>query len=182
MRAAGLDERDRLELLLALGQSLFLEDDFGAAAEIFESGLDARPRRCRSLPKRCSSGGGARSSGRPAALSPRLAEGALRPACRPDEDGARANPTSPAASYWTVVGSARRRRARTRLGRGGGRLGARAADRRQRGGLRADLDQLVLEGIIPDRVRHLPQDQRAGRGVAVEGGVGAGQGAVEISH
>ena len=27
--------------------------------------------------------------------------------------------------------------------------------------LRADLDRLVLQGIIPDRVRHMAQDQRA---------------------
>ena len=40
IRADGLDRRDQVELLLALGESMFLEDDFGAAAAIFESALD----------------------------------------------------------------------------------------------------------------------------------------------
>ena len=40
VRATTLDVRDQTELILALGQSLFLEDDFGAAAEMLESGLE----------------------------------------------------------------------------------------------------------------------------------------------
>ena len=40
VRATSLDVRDQAELILALGQSLFLEDDFGAAAEMLESGLE----------------------------------------------------------------------------------------------------------------------------------------------
>src|SRR6476661_102882 len=43
VRADQLDVPDRGEFLLALGQSLYLEDDFGAAAEIFESAIETAP-------------------------------------------------------------------------------------------------------------------------------------------
>ena len=44
--AVGVDRLgtpDRAEFLIALGGSLFLEDDFGAAAEIFESAMEIAP-------------------------------------------------------------------------------------------------------------------------------------------
>ena len=70
------------------------------------------------------------------------------------------NPGSAAGAYWAVVaarGAGDARGAwdaavaawvRARL------AGSRSAQ------LRADLDKLVLEGIIPDRVRALPQERR----------------------
>ena len=39
VRTTVLEPRSRLEYLLALGQALFLEDEFGAAADIFSSAL-----------------------------------------------------------------------------------------------------------------------------------------------
>jgi hypothetical protein len=71
------------------------------------------------------------------------------------------NPTSAAASYWTVAalrGAGEPERAwdaavatwvRARL------LGDRSSS------LRADIDRLMVHGIIPDRVRHLRQDAQA---------------------
>jgi hypothetical protein len=38
VRPMALEARDRAEFLLGLGASLFLEDEFGAAADVFESG------------------------------------------------------------------------------------------------------------------------------------------------
>ena len=35
-----LDARDSIDLLMALGEALFFEDDYGAAATVFESGID----------------------------------------------------------------------------------------------------------------------------------------------
>jgi hypothetical protein len=70
------------------------------------------------------------------------------------------NPGSAAAAYWIVVGM-----------RGAGDPGgawnaaiagwvrARLAGSRS-AALRADLDKLVLEGIIPDRVRSVTAEQR----------------------
>ena len=153
VRNGGLGERDRVEYLTALGESLYLEDDYGAAALLFESSL-----------------------GLAAAIGPALRESALdwwgsaveRDASRLDRDarvaafralGARmsatlfADPTSGAAAYWVVVairGAGEARRAwdaaiaswvRARLAGNGSAV------------LRADLDRLVREGIIPDLVR-----------------------------
>lgn len=161
VRPTGLDGRDRLEFLVALGASLFLEDDFGAAAEIFASGL-----------------------GRAQALDPALYEALLdwwgsaieRQAAGMDRDRRMAaftrlvdrmnaelsrNPASAVAGYWVVVAA-----------RGAGDplrawdaavaswvRGRLAGERTS--SLRADLDRVVREGIIPDRVRDLPIDQRA---------------------
>jgi hypothetical protein len=160
VRTSGLDERDQLELLLAFGEALFLEDEFGAAAEVFESGVTR------------------------AAFHPDLAEAMLewwgsaveRQASFSPPDARRRHfarlsermavelanaPTSPAASYWLVValrGAGDLQRAwdaavaawvRARL----------AGDRAP--ALRADLDRFVVQGIIPDRITDVAHDQRA---------------------
>jgi tetratricopeptide (TPR) repeat protein len=161
IRSDGLDARDQVEMVLALGESLFLEDDFGAAAEMFESGLDravetdpgladamlewwgsALERQAGNLPREPR-----------VATFRRLSERARKELAR--------NPASAGATYWTVValrGEGELERAwdaavagwvRARL------IGDRAPN------LRADLDRLVLQGIVPDRVRHMAQDQRA---------------------
>lgn len=159
VRTMGLAERDRVELLLALGEALFLEDEFGAAAAVFESGVER------------------------AAIDPDLREAMLdwwgsaverhASGAAPDVRRARfallgermqvalaATPGSPAASYWLVValrGAGELQRAwdsavaawvRARL----------AGDRSPI--LRADLDRVVTRGIIPDRVSHMAPDQR----------------------
>ena len=160
VRAANLDPRDRLDFQMALGQTLFLQDDYGAAAQLFESGLE-----------------------RAVAAGPAAAEAMLdwwgsameryadtldraqrvhwfgrlgdRMALELSRD-----PGSAAAGYWVVVAS-----------RGTGESGAawdaaiaswvraRLAGTRS-ATLRADLDKLVLEGIIPDRVQSLASDRR----------------------
>jgi hypothetical protein len=161
VRAAGLAPRDRLEFLLALGQSMFLEDDFGAAAEIFESGLD---------------GASADAELRDALLEwwasaiDRSAVG-LRPEIREatydrlsDRMSAEVakNPASATAGYWAIValrGTGNTARAWDAAVAGWARarlMGDRAAS------FRGDVNRLVNEGIIPDRVRALPADQRPG--------------------
>lgn len=161
VRAVNLDAKDRSDFLIALGEALFFEDDFGAAAQLFESGLDA-----------------AMTSGAPqgeamldwwgSALE-RHADTLARPG-RAEVFGRMRdrmaielmrNPASAAAGYWVVVGT-----------RGTGDataawdaaiaswVRARLAGERS-ASLRADLDKLVLEGIIPDRSTPFPPDQRA---------------------
>ncbi|HUE85514.1 MAG TPA: hypothetical protein VMO26_05500 [Vicinamibacterales bacterium] len=160
VRTGMLDARDEVELLLALGEALFLEDDFGAAAEVLESGV-ARAR-----------------------IDPTLVESMLewwgsaleRQASGSSLDARRQHyarlaermktelsitPSSPAANYWIVVGL-----------RGSGEVHrawdaavaawvrARLAGQRS-ATLRADLDHLVVHGVIPDRVRHIASGQRA---------------------
>jgi hypothetical protein len=161
VRTGALDERDRVELMLALGEALFLEDDFGAAADVFESGLDAAAGADPGLADALLDWLGAAIEHLAGtlpreprvALFQRLAQRARR------ELGRAAG--SPAAIYWTVVAL-----------RGGGELD-RAWDAAVAGwvlahlagdrapAVRADLDRLVLQGLVPDRVRHLVQEQRA---------------------
>jgi hypothetical protein len=161
VRVGGLDTRDRVEFLLALGESLFLEDDFGAAAETFETGLESAevdPVLYAAMIEWWGSAVARQSTtldreARVAAftrLNARMASELAK------------NPASAPAAYWNIAalrGAAESGRAwdaavaawaRARL------MGEHAA------ALRADLNQLVIEGIIPDRVRHLPADQRSG--------------------
>jgi hypothetical protein len=162
VRAASLEPRDQVELLLALGESLFLEDDFGAAAVIFESGLDRAASTDAGLADAILEWWGSAVERLAGALSrePRVA--LFRRLAQRTERQLAQDPGSAAASYWHVValrGEGEADRAwdaavagwvRARL------VGDRAP------AVRADLDRLVLQGIIPDRVRHLPVDQRAG--------------------
>lgn len=161
VRVSNLDSRDHVDFLMALGEALFFEDDYGAAATLFESGID------RAIAQGLESGeamlewwGSAverhadslERDGRVTAFR-RLRERMSRELSR--------NPGSAAAAYFLVVatrGSGEPLEAwdtaiagwvRARL------AGARSA------ALRADLDKLVLGGIIPDRVQTLPADRRA---------------------
>lgn len=160
IRAGSLDARDQVELLLALGQSLFLEDDFGASAEVFESGIERAVAVDRELGESMLEwwgsaverlAGGLTREPRTVAFS--------RVVARMREQLAR-RPASAAACYWTAAGlrgAGEPERAWDAAVAGwvrAGLMGDRAAS------LRADLDRLVLQGIIPDRVRPLPVDQQ----------------------
>jgi hypothetical protein len=162
VRAGSLDARDQVELILALGQSLFLEDDFGAAAEMLESGLERAADTDPSLSEAIMEWWGSAIERLAGTLSRdprhtlfrRLFAGARNELAR--------HPTSAAAIYWSAAalrGAGELERAwdaavagwvRSRL------IGERSTT------LRADLDKLVLQGIVPDRVRHLVTEQQAG--------------------
>jgi hypothetical protein len=160
VRADTLGERDEVELLLAMGQALFLEDEFGAAAELLATGLGSA-RIDPALTESMLEWWGSATERRASAAAPDVRrEHYLRLVERFTIEVAQ-TPSSPAASYWMVVGL-----------RGTGEVdrawdAAVAAWVRARlsgsgaAALRADLNHLVIEGIIPDRVRHIAQDQRA---------------------
>jgi hypothetical protein len=160
VRVSNLDTRDHVDFLMALGEALFFEDDFGAAATLFESGID------RAIAQGTETGeamlewwgsaveryaDGFEHDGRVIAFE-RLRERMSRELSR--------NPGSAAAAYFLVVGT-----------RGSGApieawnaaiagwVRARMAGARS-ASLRADLDKIVLEGIIPDRVQSLAADRR----------------------
>jgi hypothetical protein len=161
IRSAALDARDNIDFLMALGEALFFADDYGAAAQMFESGIDgaiasgpvaaeamldwwgsAMERHADALER----------AGREAAFS-RMRDRMARELSR--------NPGSAAAGYWVAVAM---------RGAGdpaaawdaaiAGWVRARLATSRA-ANLRADLDKLVLEGIIPDRIRLLTPDKRS---------------------
>ena len=158
---------DRAEFLIALGGSLFLEDDFGAAAEIFESAMEIAP----------AAGENARESvldwygsamERWAApyVTSRRAVMLTRLVSRMEIEQAK-NPGSRAASYWLAAGL----RAQGELDRAW-QAAIAAWVRAPIAGasalaLRADIDRLVLEGIIPDRGKEAPEDERLSRETAL---------------
>jgi hypothetical protein len=160
VRAGTLSERDEVELLLAMGEALFLEDEFGAAAELLETGL-VRARIDPMLTEAMLEWWGSAIERRASTVAPDLRrQHYLRLVERMTTEVAE-RPSSAAASYWLVVGlrgigepdrawdAAVAAWVRARLS------GNSAAT------LRADLNRLVMTGIIPDRVRHIARDQRA---------------------
>ena len=162
IRAGGLEPRDQVELLLAVGESLFLEDDFGAAATIFESGLDQAAAADRRLAESLLEWWGSAVERQAGNLPREPRTAAFRRLAERMREELAKNPTSAGATYWHVVAlrgagdvdrawdAAVAGWARARL------IGEQAPN------LRADLDRLVIQGIVPDRVRQLSQDQRAG--------------------
>ena len=160
VRVANLDARDRVDFLMALGEALFFEDDFGAAAAMFESGIDSAMAQGQATGEAMLDWWGSAIERQAESLDrdqremvfSRLRDRMVRELA--------AHPASAAAAYWSVVatrGAGDPRGAwdaaiaawvRARL------AGGRSAQ------LRADLDKLVLEGIIPDRVRVMAQDKR----------------------
>jgi hypothetical protein len=161
VRVSNLDARDGIDLLIALGEALFFEDDYGAAAALFESGIEGAVAQGLETGEAMLDWWGSAVERHAEALErdaridvfARLRERMARELSR--------NPSSAAAAYWFVVGTRGTGEAvaawdaaiagwvRARL------AGARSAT------LRADLDKLMLEGIIPDRVRGIATDRRA---------------------
>jgi len=161
VRSSELGERDRLELLLAFGEALFLQDDFGAAAEMLESGLTRAAAVDGPLAEAMLEWWGSAVQRQAGSLPPEPRKTQFLRLFERMRLKLAETPTSLAASYWYVVslrGAGEADRAwdaavaawvRARL------VGQRAPM------LRADLDQFVLQGVIPDRVRHIAQDERA---------------------
>lgn len=155
-----LDPRERIELQVGLGELLYLEDRFGPAAELLDPVVDssatlapdahervldwwatALDRQAQSLP-------GAER----ALVYPRITERM--------EQELRRDPASAPAMYWLAASA----RASGDLERAWAAASAgwiRAALGRDRGvALRADLDRLVTEAIIPDRAARAPARER----------------------
>lgn len=155
VRPAGLSGREQAEYLVGLGESLYLEDSYGAAAEIFVSAFE----RSRDLGPR----GFDRVFDWWATSLDRLAQSGLVEDADAiyDEILLRAEtalsqmPGLSAPAYWTVVAS----RSLGDVVRAwdaavAGWVRAPLADDHG-AALRADLDRLMLEAIIPERVRQM---------------------------
>lgn len=161
IRAGDLDARSRLELVIGLGQSLYLDDEFGPAAELFGSALETRAVLEPSARERLLDWW-ATAMDRLAQVRDWSDRDPIYSRMASRMEGALGNdPMSPSASYWLVAGA-----------RGAGDLdrawdAAIAAWVRAPyapdGGdaLRSDLDRLVVQALIPERAR-----LRAGTGDA----------------
>jgi hypothetical protein len=153
VRPAGLIPIDQVELVIALGELLYLDDQPGAAAEEFEMALDRVDPKNPSARERVLDWW-ASAIDRQAQMRPEAERSTLyaRIVVRMEEELGR-NTGSAVASYWLVAGA-----------RGSGDLDrawdaafaawARAALTGEgRTQLRADLEQIVTQAIIPERAR-----------------------------
>ena len=160
VRMAALSARDQLDLLIGIGQTLYLGEAFGSAADVFDNALG----RATTL--------GARDRGKLldwwATALDRQAQ--LRPPDRRAaafsrivermEDELQEEPGSIIANYWLVVGT-----------RGAGDLDrawdaaiagwVRATLGTDTADLRIELDRVVTDALIPERARtHPPREQQ----------------------
>lgn len=152
---------ERVELTIGLGEGLYLEDRFGPAAELFEGALDASAALGPAAHERVldwwATSLDRLAQGRPVAERAPIYERMLdRITAEVAND-----PGSTPAGYWLAAAA-----------RGAGNLErawaaatagwVRATMARDRGAaLRADLDRLVVQAIIPERGNRLPARDRA---------------------
>jgi hypothetical protein len=166
VRSAALSPRDQVDLLIGLGQTLYLSDSFGAAADVFDTALarasmlSARDRGklldwwATALDRQAL----ARPSDRRAPVFSRIVE-------RMEEE-VRDEPGSAIANYWLVVGI-----------RGMGDLDrawdaavagwVRASIGTETADLRTELDRVVTEALIPERSRTRPAREQADAAAAL---------------
>jgi tetratricopeptide (TPR) repeat protein len=159
VNTTALEDRERAELLIGIGEYLFLEDRYGVASESFERALDASLALGPAAHDRVLDWW-ATSLDRLALSRPHETRDTIysRIVSRMEKELA-GNPGSAPAAYWLAAGL-----------RGIGQLD-RAWDTARAGwisamltsdrgaALRADLDRLILQGIIPDRALTLqPED------------------------
>lgn len=150
---ARLSARDRADMLVGLGETLFLEGTFGAAAEVFAVGLD----RADDL------GPGTRDvllDWWASAMDRAAQDGTLEERAATYERleqlmrlAAERDPASSIAAYW-VAAAARARGDAERAWHAALAAWVRAPLMRNgRAALRPDLDRLVTEAIVPERAR-----------------------------
>jgi len=160
VRVSQIDVRDHVDFLMALGETLFFEENYGAAAELFESGLDGAIGQGLVTAEAMLDWWGSAVERRADALDRESRERVFSHMRDRMTRELERNPGSAAAAYWIVVGT---RGAGDPVGAWdaaiAGWVRARLAGGRA-ATLRADLDKLMLEGIIPDRVRLMSPDRR----------------------
>jgi hypothetical protein len=150
-----LDARERVELTIGLGESLYLEDRFGAAAEVFASVLDRSAQLGPAAHERVldwwATALDRQTQLRPPEDRPSVYERLLERMRREIAD----DPGSTAANYW--LAAAARGTGDLELAWQASAAGwVRAVLAQDRGtALRADLDRLVTQAIIPERAARL---------------------------
>jgi hypothetical protein len=159
IRAAALSPRDYLDLLVGLGQALYLGDTFGAAAEMFDAALGRRS----VLAERDQQAlldWWATAIDREAWRSPADRRLALLESVRARmEEEVRLDPGSPAANYW-LAAAARGAGDLERAWHAAIAAWVRASLRPEStAALRADIDQFVTQALVPERARVRPEQE-----------------------
>ena len=158
----GLDRRERTEWTIGLGEALYLDDRFGTAVELFERALDGTEPLGAAQRERLLDWW-ATALDRLALTRPRDTREPVytRVVARMEKELA-ADPASAPAAYWLAAAA-----------RGAGNLDrafnaamagwvAAPLGRDHGAALRADLDRLMVQGIIPDRALRLqPRDAKS---------------------
>ena len=143
VRVSNLDARDRVDLQMALGEALFFEDDYGAAATLFESGIEAAMAQGPSTGEAMLEWWGSATERRADALDRDARMVAFRALRERMSRELSRNAASSAAAYWLVVGARGEGEAETAWDAAiAGWVRARLAGARS-ATLRADLDKLV---------------------------------------
>jgi hypothetical protein len=158
---AALDAREKIEFQIGLGHLMYLEERFGAAAELLDPVVDSSASLAPDAHERALDWW-ATALDRQAQSLPAAERGLeyTRILSRM-EQALRRDPASAPASYWLAAAA----RASGDLDRAWAAASAgwiRATLGRDRGvALRADLDKLVTQAIIPDRAARLPARDRS---------------------
>jgi tetratricopeptide (TPR) repeat protein len=159
VRPASLTPRDYLDLLVGLGQALYLDEDFGAAAELFDVALSRRS----SLGERDALAlldWWATAMDREAwRFPPERRMGLLDSVRTRMEEEVRRDPGSPPANYW-LAASARAAGDLDRAWHASVAAWVRAPLRPETAAvLRADIDRFVTEALVPERARTRPEQE-----------------------
>jgi hypothetical protein len=155
-----IDARERIELQVGFAELLYFEDRYGAAAELLDPVIDQSTTLAPEAHDRALDWWATALDRQAQSAAPsdrglvhfRIGERM--------EQELRRDPTSVPASYW-LAASARGAGDLDRAWSAASAGWIRAALARERGDtLRADLDKLVLQAIIPERAARLPQKDR----------------------
>ena len=155
IRATALAPRDQLDLLIGLGQSLYLAETFGAAAEIFDNAL-GQSSMLTARERLLVLDWWATALDREALTRPvdRRAAEFVRIAVRMEEE-LRLDPGSRVANYW--LAAAARGAGDVERAWGAAIAGwVRATLSPDGPALRTDLDRLVTTALVPERARQRP--------------------------
>lgn len=155
-----LDARERLELQVGFAELLFCDGRYGAAAEVLDPLLDAVATLAPDSHDRALDWW-ASALDRSAQKAPREARPPIYARITERmEDELRHDPSSLTASYW-LAASARGQGDLDRAWAAATAAWVRAAFHPDRANaVRADIDKLVVEGIIPERIAALPVGDR----------------------
>ena len=155
VRTAALSPRDQLDQLIGMGQTLYFSEAFGSAADVFDSALGrASTLNARDRGKLLDWWATALDRQAQARPPDRRAAAFIRIVDRMETE-LRSEPGSVIANYWLVVaargaGDLDRAWDAALAGWVRASLGPEAAD------LRAELDRVVSEALIPERARTRP--------------------------
>lgn len=150
-----LDPRERVELTIGLAETLFLEDRFSAAAEIFGAALDASRALGTSAHARVLDWWATSLDKHAQLLRVPERDGIYRRINERMQAELAQDPGSTPANYWAVA-SVRGLRDVDAAWNAAMAAWVRSGLAPDRGAaLRSDLDRMVIDGIIPDRVARL---------------------------